>query len=220
MSTSSIARPKTRETGKAGGLSSAATIGTTVPSAPSDTRMDDATKPTPPGREPMATAAGPEGSPESSLLVRLDEDVANLREALSVSRVREDCLFDRVSTLEAMVATLRDSTNRPSVVVATHRDSNVVMNEEDLDEEEEFVDDVKAFGNRRKKTQRGRVPNRHKARSAREDDLSSESSTSEVDYDTSLDFYGGERVRKGPRVAGLVELTTRRPEFRPLVSYR
>jgi hypothetical protein len=27
-------------------------------------------------------------------------------------------------------------------------------------------------------------------------------------------------VPKGPRVAGLVELTTRRPEFRPLVSYR
>jgi hypothetical protein len=29
----------------------------------------------------------------------------------------------------------------------------------------------------------------------------------------------GARERKGPRVAGLVELTTRRPEFRPLVSY-
>jgi hypothetical protein len=117
-----------------------------------------------------------------------------------------------------MVATLRDSTHRPSVV-ATHRDSNVIMNEEDLDEEEEFVDDVKAFGNGRKKKQRGRVPNRHKARSAREDDSSSESSPSEAYYDTSLGFHGGECMRKGPRVAGLVELTTRRPEFRPLVSY-
>jgi hypothetical protein len=94
------------------------------------------------------------------------------------------------------------------------------MNEEDLDEEEEFFDDVKAFGNRRKKPQRGRVLNRHKARLAREDDSSSESSTSEVDYDTSFGPNGGERVRKDPRVAGLVELNTRRPEFRPLVSYR
>jgi exonuclease III len=96
------------------------------------------------------------------------EDVTNLREAISVSRMREDSLFDRVSTLEAMVATLRDSTHRPSVV-ATHGDLNVVMNEEDMNEEkEDFIDDVKTFGNRRKKTQRSRVPNRHKARSARE----------------------------------------------------
>jgi hypothetical protein len=93
MSTSSIARPKTRATGKAGGLSSAAPMGTTVPSAPKDTRMDDATLPIPPGREPMATPAGPEESPESSLLVRLNEDVANIRKALSVSRIREDFLF-------------------------------------------------------------------------------------------------------------------------------
>ena len=107
-------------------------------------------------------------------------------------------------------------------VVATHRDSKVAMDDEVMenDEEEVFVDDVKPFGSRRKKTQRGRVPNRYKARSAREDDSSSESSTSEVDYDTSLGPNGGERKRKGPHVAGLVELTTRRPEFRPLVSYR
>jgi hypothetical protein len=168
----------------------------------------------------MATSVDPEGSPVPSLFAHLMEDVTNLREATSVSRMREDSLFDRVSTLEAMVATLRDSTHRLSVV-ATHRDLKVVMNEEDVDEEEEdFIDDVKYFGNRRKTTQRGHVPNRHKARSARDKDFSSESSTSSVDYDTSLGPNGGELVRKGPRVAGFVELTTRRPEFRPLVSYR
>jgi hypothetical protein len=214
MSTSSTARPKTRATGKAGVLSSAAPMGTTVPSAPSDTRMDDATLPKPPGGEPMVTSADPEGSPVPSLVAHLMEDVANLREAINVSRIREDRLFDRVSTLEAMVVTLRDPSHLPSAV-ATHGDEKVVM-----DEEDEVIEDVKSFGTRRKKTQRGRVPNRHKARSAHEDDSSSESSTSSVDYDTSLGPHGGERVRKGPRVAGLVELTTRRPEFRPLVSYR
>jgi hypothetical protein len=30
----------------------------------------------------------------------------------------------------------------------------------------------------------------------------------------------GDRVPKGPHMEGIVELTTRRPEFRPLVSYR
>jgi hypothetical protein len=35
-----------------------------------------------------------------------------------------------------MVATLRDSAHRPSVV-ATHQDLNVVMNEEDVNEEED-----------------------------------------------------------------------------------
>ena len=130
MSTSSIARPKTRATGKAGGLSSAAPVGTKVPSAPSDTRMDDATLPFPSGGEPMATSVDPEGSPESGLFAHLMEDISNLREAMNVSRIREDNLFDRVSTLEAMVATLRDSTHQPSVV-ATHRDLKVVMNEED-----------------------------------------------------------------------------------------
>ena len=80
------------------------------------------------------------------------EDIANLREAMNVSRIREDNLFDRVSTLESMVATLRDSTHQPSVV-ATHRDSKVVMNEEDdVVEEDEFIEDVKSFGTRRKKT--------------------------------------------------------------------
>jgi Integrase zinc binding domain len=221
MSTSSIAHPKTRATGKAGGLSSAAPMGTTVPSSPIDTRMDDATRPIPSSGEPMATAVDPEGSSAPNLFDHLMEDVANVRDAISVSRMREDSLFDRVSTLEAMVATLRDSTHRTSVVVATHRDSNIVMNEEDVNEEEEdFIDDVKSFGNRRKRTQKGRIPNRHKARSARDKDSSSESSTSSVDYDASLGPNGGERVRKGPRVAGLVKLTTRRPEFRPLVSYR
>jgi hypothetical protein len=118
-----------------------------------------------------------------------------------------------------MVATLRDSANRPSVV-ATPRDSREFMDEEDVnDEEDDFIDDVKPLGDRRKKTQRGRVPNRYKARSAREDDSRSDSSTSEVDYDTSLGPNGGER-NKGPHVAGLVELTTRRPEFHPLVSYQ
>ena len=220
MSTSSIARPKTRATGKAGGLSSAAPVGTKVPSAPSDTRMDDATLPFPSGGEPMATSVDPEGSPESGLFAHLMEDISNLREAMNVSRIREDNLFDRVSTLEAMVATLRDSTHQPSVV-ATHRDSKFVMNEEDdVVEEDEFTENVKSFGTRRTKTQRGRVPNRHKAQSAPADDSNSESSTSEVDYDTSFDPHGGERARKGPRVAGLVELTTRRPEFRPLVNYR
>jgi hypothetical protein len=198
MSTSSIARQKTRATGKAGVLSSDAPTGTTVPSARSDTRMDDGTLPIPSGGEPMATSVDPEGSPVPSLFAHLMEDVTNLREAISVSRMREDSIFDRVSTLEAMVATLRDSTHRPSVV-ATHRDSNVVMNEEDVDEEEEgFIDDVKSFDNRRKKTQRGRVPNRHKARSASDKDSSSESSTSSVEYDTSFGPNGGERVRKGP----------------------
>jgi hypothetical protein len=151
----------------------------------------------------MATSVDTEGSPAPNLFAHLMEDVANLRESISVSRMREDSLFDRFSTLEAMVATLRDPTHRPSVV-ATHRDLNVVMNEEVVDEEEDFIDDVKAFGNRGKKTQRGRVPNRHKARSARDKESSSESSTSSVDYDTSLGSNGGERVRKGPRVAGLV----------------
>jgi hypothetical protein len=220
MSTSSIARPKTRATGKAGGLSSTAPMGTTVPSAPSDTRMDAATLPIPSGGEPIATSVDPEGSPVPSLFAHLMEDVTNLRDAIIVSRMREDSLFDRVSTLEAMVATLMDSNHRSSVV-ATQRDLNVVMNEEDVNEEDaDFIDDVKFFDNRRKKTQRGRVPNRHKARSARDKDSSSETSTSSVDYDTSLGPNGGERVRKVPRVAGLVELTTRRPEFRPLVSYR
>jgi hypothetical protein len=108
----------------------------------------------------MGTPADPEGSSESSLLARLVEDVANLREALSVSRIREDCLLDQVSTLEAMVATLWDSAHRPSVV-ATHRESKKVKNKEHLnDEEEDLIDDVKSLGDRRKKTQRGRVPNR------------------------------------------------------------
>jgi hypothetical protein len=109
MSTSSIARPKTRATGKAGDLSSAAPMGTTVPSAPSDTRMDDATLPIPSGGEPMVTSVDPEGSPAPNLFAHLMEDVDNLREAIRVSRMREDSLLDRVSTLEAMVATLRDS---------------------------------------------------------------------------------------------------------------
>jgi hypothetical protein len=101
----------------------------------------------------MATSVNPEGSPVPRLFDHLMTDVNILREAISVSRMREDSLFDRVSTLEAMVATLRDSTHKPSVV-ATHRDSNVVMNEEDVDEEEEdFIDYNKPFANRRKKIQ-------------------------------------------------------------------
>jgi hypothetical protein len=55
----------------------------------------------------MATPVDPEGSPEISLLARLVEDVANLSEALSVSRILEDRLSVQVTTLEAMVATLR-----------------------------------------------------------------------------------------------------------------
>jgi hypothetical protein len=90
MSTSSIARPKTRATGKAGGLSSAAPMGPTVPSAPSDTRMDDATLPIPSSGEPMATSVDPEGSPAPNLFAHLMKDVTNLREAISVSRMRED----------------------------------------------------------------------------------------------------------------------------------
>jgi hypothetical protein len=95
MSTSSIARPKTRATGKAGGISSAAPMGTTVPSAPGDTRMDYSTLPIPSGGEPMATSVDPEGSPVPSLFAHLMEDVTNLREAISVSCMREDSLFDR-----------------------------------------------------------------------------------------------------------------------------
>jgi hypothetical protein len=95
MSTSSIARPKTPATGKAGGLSSAAPMGTTVTSAPSDTRMDDATLHIPSSGEPMATSVDPEGSPAPNLFAHL-MDVTNLREAISVSRMREDSLFDRV----------------------------------------------------------------------------------------------------------------------------
>jgi hypothetical protein len=130
-------------------------MGTKVPSAPSDTHMDDATLPIPSSGEPIVTSVDPEGSPAPGLFAHLMEDVANLRDAISVSRMREDSLFDRVSTLEALVATLRDSTHRPSVV-ATHRYSNVVMNEEDVDDEEEdFIDDVNAFGNRRKMTTKG-----------------------------------------------------------------
>jgi hypothetical protein len=49
-----------RATGKAGGLSSAVPMGTTVPSAPSDRRMDDATLPIPSGGEPMATSVDPD----------------------------------------------------------------------------------------------------------------------------------------------------------------
>jgi hypothetical protein len=129
MSNSSIARNLTRATSKAGSLSFAAPVGAQATSAPSDTRLNvSATLPIHPCREPMATPVDPEGSPESGLLARLVEDVANLREALSVSRIREDCLFDRVSTLEAMVATLRDSAYRPSVV-ATHRESRKFMDE-------------------------------------------------------------------------------------------
>jgi hypothetical protein len=63
---------------------------------------------------------------------------------------------------------------------------------------------------------RGRVPNRHKVRLARGAE-SDESSASEADEGhPSM----GDRVPKGGRVEGLVELTTRRPEFRPLVNYR
>jgi hypothetical protein len=63
---------------------------------------DDAIVPIPFVREHMAAPVGSEGSQESSWLARLYEDVSNLREALSVSRIREDSLFDRISTLEAL----------------------------------------------------------------------------------------------------------------------
>jgi hypothetical protein len=43
----------------------------------------------------MATSVDPEGSPVPSLFAHLMEDVTNLREAISVSCMREDSLFDR-----------------------------------------------------------------------------------------------------------------------------
>jgi hypothetical protein len=114
MSNSSTARPMTRATSKAGSLSFAAPVGAQAPSAPSDSRLNDAaTLSIPTCRDPTATPADPEGPLESILLALLDEDVANIRAALSVFRIREDCLFDQVSTLETMVSTLRDSAHRP-----------------------------------------------------------------------------------------------------------
>jgi hypothetical protein len=131
-------------------------------------------------------------------------------------------IFQRVKTLEALVATLRGSVLKPSAV-ASHRDEvddDVMREDEEVeeDEEDEF-NGVKPSGMRRKTT-RGRVPNRHKVRLARHDGSESESSTSEAESVAMLSPHRGARQRKGPRVAGIVELSTRRPEFRPLVSYR
>jgi hypothetical protein len=176
----------------------------------------------PSAREPTDIPSVPSGSPESSLLVRLDEDVSALRMEIGVSRAREENLFERVKTLEALVATLRRSVLKSSAVAA-HRhdvDDDVMRGDEEdeEDEEDEFID-VKPSGMRRK-TARGRVPNRQNVRLARDAGSESESSTSEAESVAILSPHGGARERKGPRVAGLVELTTRRPEFRPLVSYR
>jgi hypothetical protein len=56
-------------------------MGTTVPSAPSDKRMDDDTLPIPSGGKPMVTSVDREGSPAPNLFAHLMEDVANIREA-------------------------------------------------------------------------------------------------------------------------------------------
>jgi hypothetical protein len=73
-----------------------------------------------------------------------------------------------------------------------------------------------SYSSRKSYEPRGRAPNRHKLRMARGADYG-ESSASEAD-----DGHPtiGDRVPKGRRVESLVELTTRRPEFRPLVDYR
>jgi hypothetical protein len=91
------------------------------------------------------------------------------------------------------------------------RTNLTVQDEEDNEEEEDIV-----CSSRKSYEPRGRVPNRHKFRMARGAE-SDESSASEADDGHPVI---GDRVPKGRRVEGLVELTTRRPKFFPLVNYR
>jgi hypothetical protein len=139
---------------------------------------------------PLAYPDLPSGDLDPVQFVNLMEDVSALRSAIAISRAREDSLVSRVEALEALVTTLRD----------------------EQDEEEEDI----VYSSRKSNEPRGRVPNRHKVRMARGAE-SDESSASEAD-----DGHPamGDRVPKGRRVEGLVELTTWRPEFRPLVDYR
>jgi hypothetical protein len=129
-----------------------------APSVPPPASMDADDTPTPisihsgdlpSGQEPTAVPSVPSGSPEYSLLVRLDEDVSALRMEIGVSRAREENLFERVKPLEALVATLRGSVLKPSAV-ASHRDdidNDVMREDEEVEEDEEDeVIDVKPSG--------------------------------------------------------------------------
>lgn len=151
----------------------------------------------------------PTGYPDPVPFASLIEDVSALRSAIAISRAREDSLVARVEALEALVTTLRDTDAAPLVPTSTRKPSAFGNDddEEDDDGNDDEVYSKKPYG------QRGRVPNRYKDRMARGAD-SDESTASEAEDGLP------DRVSKGPRVEGLTELTTRRPEFRPLVSYR
>jgi hypothetical protein len=199
------------------GPTSSARAGASVPSAADDPPPNPLpTRPPTPTHQDanysMSLPSGPPdlpaGYPDPVPFASLIEDVGALRSAIEISRAREDSLVSRVEALEALVTTLRDSYLEPLAPTSTRKKPTV--NDEE-DEEEDIV-----YYSRKSYEPRGRVPNRHKVRMARVAE-SDESSASEAD-----DGHPamGERVPKGRRVEGLVELTTRLPEFRPLVNYR
>jgi hypothetical protein len=201
------------------GPTSSARAGASVPSAADDPPPNPlpTRPPTPTSQDAnysMSLPSGPPdlptGYPDPVPFASLIEDVSALRSAIAISRAREDSLVSRVEALEALVTTLRDSYLEPLAPTST-RKKPTVNDEEDEEEEEDIV-----YSSRKSYEPRGRVPNRHKVRMARGAE-SDESSASEAD-----DGHPamGDRVPKGRRVEGLVELTTRRPEFRPLVNYR
>jgi hypothetical protein len=67
--------------------------------------------------------------------------------------------------------------------------------------------------------QRGDAPNRPKTKASYDGDSSSEAETFE-DEEAVARYPGTQDTPQGRRVPGLIELTTRRPEYRALVSYR
>jgi hypothetical protein len=115
----------------------------------------------------------------------------------------------RVEAPEALVATRRD-TDAAHLVPTSSRKPSAFGNDDDEDPDDGNNDEVyssKPYG------QRDRILKRYKDRTARGAD-SDESTASEAEDGLP------DRVSKGPRVAGLTKLTTRRTKFRPLVSYR
>jgi hypothetical protein len=178
---------------------------------------------------PPAASGLPEGSPESGLVAttnRLVEEVKCLHEAIGLSRARESSLHERVEKLEALVSSIRADTHELSAQIST-RTYPLDCEHEKKEEEEDFEDSRnmrklrKPLGSKSKTSdQRGGAPNRHNARSVRDGNSSSEDETSEDKGGVNSGYVSALELPRGPRVSGLVELTTRRPEFKPLVSYR
>jgi hypothetical protein len=158
-----------------------------------------------PTEPPVASLASQDPTERdlAAIVARLEEQSRWLTEAVGLSRTREARLRDRVDALEAQLSHL----------LRGHASGRKL---EAVEEE----DEVTERNSRRAKlsTRRGGTPKSQRSRPVLDRNTPSEASTS--DEEEAFSLADSDEVPMGPRVAGLVELSTRRPEFRPLVNYR